>query len=199
MLQNFMAQPTWPAALATVVAALLTVALGFLLNMRSVRFGRDFQRHSALMAEENAKTAAALADLKKLELGQAAASKYADIIERRASRLHDDLAELLGIVDLMTQTPPADTPEDRRRLPQLMRSISLSISPRSAFAEQFADQLGHVREAAKQGASYLAGREAMLNSLRLNAWKIVDAEYDRALESVSSGAAVERPQLEAAR
>lgn len=198
-MQSLMAQPTWPVALATVIAALITVVLGFILNLRSVRFGREFQRHGARMAEENARTAAALADLKKLELSNSAAAKYADIVERRASRLHDDLAELLGIVDLMTQTPPADTEDDRRRITRLMRSISLSISPRSGFAEQLTDQLGHVREAARQGPSYLAGREDMLTALRFNAWKIVDAEYDRALASVSTGTSVERPQLEPSR
>ena len=196
---SLLAQPTSPVALGTVIAALVTVGLSFLLNLRSVRFGREFQRHGAQMAEANAKTAAALADLKKTELGHAAAARYADMIERRANRLHDDFAELLGIVDLMTQMPPADTDADRRRATRLMRSLSLSVSPRSPFAEQLVSQLGHVREAATQGASYLTGREDMLTALRFNAWKIVDAEYDRALACVSTGTLVERPELEPSR
>lgn len=198
-MQSLLSQPTSPAAIGTVVAALITVALTFLLNLRSVRFGREFQRHAALMAEENAKTAAALADLKKAELEHARAAKFAEIVESRAVRLHDDLAEFLGIVDLMTQDPPAASDEDRRRVTRLMRAISLAISPRGDFAEEFNIQLGHVREAAKQGSGYLRGREDMLTSLRHNAWKIVDAEYDRALASISSGESLARPELKPTR
>ncbi|WP_242141032.1 hypothetical protein [Sphingomonas sp. TREG-RG-20F-R18-01] len=188
-------QPTSPAAIGTVVAALITVVLSFLLNLRSVRLGREFQRHGALMAEENSKTAAALADLKMAELRHARATKYAEIVESRAVRLHNDLAEMLGIVDLMTQTPPADTEEDRRRVTRLIRSISLAVSPRQEFAEELNVQIGHIREAAKQGSTYLQGRDDMLLSLRDNAWKIVDAEYDRGLASISTGEALARPEL----
>lgn len=195
MFENFFAQPTWPAAVATLGAAILTVMLTAVVNARNIHFTQTFQRHGAAMAEQAAATASTLADLKKIELENAAATRYAEMIERRAARLHEDLAGLLSIVDLMMQAPPIDTAEDRRQLVRLTNAISLAISPRGPFAEELNIQLGHVREAAAQGAPYLAARPGVLTSLQFNAWRIVDAEYDRAAESISSGKTVPRSQL----
>ncbi|RIV80483.1 hypothetical protein D2V17_19420 [Aurantiacibacter xanthus] len=195
MFENFFAQPTWPAAVTTLAAAILTVMLTAVVNARNIRFTQAFQRHGAAMAEQAAATASTLADLKTIELENAAATKYADIVERRAARLHEDFADLLSIVEWMLQTPPIDTDEDRRQLVRLSNAISLAISPRGAFAEELNIQLGHLREAAAQGASYLVARPDFLTSFQFNAWRIVDAEYDRAAESVSSGRTVPRSRL----
>ncbi|MNR18384.1 hypothetical protein D3C85_1351100 [compost metagenome] len=147
------------------------------------------------MATQAGETASALADLKKIELSNATAVKYADIVEQRAVRLHADLAELLAIVELIAAEPPLDTQEDRRHCLRLITSISLALSPRGGFAEEFNLELGHLREAAINGSAYLKKRQDMLTSFRRKAWMIIDAEYDRALASISTGSAMPRPAL----
>ena len=195
MINNLLSPPSWLVTLSPVLAALVTVVFTALMNRRNARFTRDFQRHSAQMAEKAAETADALASLKNIEMSNATAVQYAQIVETRARRLHDDLAELLAITDLMSACPSLATDEDRRRCLRLVSSLGLAISTRGDFGEEFNIELGHLREAAIQGSTYLDTRRDTLGSLQLKAWRIIDAEYDRALDSVSTGATKERPVL----
>lgn len=196
MLAKLLSQPTWPAAAATFLAAFGTLILQWSLNRRTRRLDESLRLHSAELGERNTETAAALADLKQVELTNARTSKWVDIVERRADRLQADFSELLGLLEVFVDREDVEDRKDLQKLAQLGRSISLTIPPRGKFAEELNIQLGHIREALAKGPGYLTERPGLLWALQTNAWKIVDAERSRALGAISAGALIERHDLE---
>lgn len=196
-IDSFFAQPTWPVAVATLIAACLTVILQFFLNKRSRQFAEALQQHAAATAERNAETAAALAELKKIELAGNTVAKLTDHLVVHVERLHGEFAELLALLDVHRLAPsPEDSPESAARMLTLCRSISLAISPRGNFAEHLNDQLGHVRQALQTGQLLDDDWAGLIEALRYNAWKIIDAERDRIPESLIDGKMIERRELE---
>jgi hypothetical protein len=196
MLAKLLSQPTWPVAAATLLAAFGTLILQWGLNRRTRRLDETLRIHSAKLGERNSETAAALADLKQVELTNAATSKWVDIIERRADRLQADLAELLGLLEVFTDRKDDGDRKDLQRMAQLGRAISLTVPPIGKFPEELNIQLGHIREAVAKGPGYFTERPGLLWALQTNAWKIVDAERSRALEAISAGKPIERHDLE---
>lgn len=196
MLSSFFAQPTWPVASATLVASIVTLTLQAILTRRARQVDEQLRIRTTLQGERNAETASSLNALKERELKNAATARWAEVIERRTDRLQENLAELLGLVVLLEQEPSEVGQETRARLLRLCSSISLSISPRGAFAEALNIQLGHLREVAILGPSYLKERPGLISSFQTNAWKIIDADRDRVTEALVEGQTIERRQLE---
>lgn len=196
MLSEFLSQPTWPVAVAALITAFGTLILQWGLNRRTRRLDEELGVHAARLGERNTETASALADLKQVEVTNAAASKWIDIVERRTDSLQADFAELLGLLGVYAHDDRDGIGgKGRERMAQLGRSISLAIPPRGAFAEELNVQLGHIREAVQNGPEYLTERPGLLWALQTNAWKIVDAERSRVLEAISAGKPIERPEL----
>lgn len=199
MIERFFQQPTWPVAIATLAAVIVTAVLQFLLYRRSRLFAEEMQARANAIAQRNAETAASLAELKRIELGGITTAKLTDHAERRAARLHDEFAELLALLDAGTVTTSTLPSEKADRILSLCRSISLSLSPRGDFAETLNEQLGHVRQAVSKGLQSVTDWPGLIEALRYNAWKIVDAERDRIPESLLAGTMIERRELEPVR
>lgn len=192
---DFFAQPTWPVAVCAVLAAICTAVLSWYLNQKNIKFTQEFQLHSAKLAEQASETSKTLAELKKIEISNATAIRYAEAIEKRAARLHDDFAELLSIPERM-KLPSGLTDKEKSEALTLVERISLTVSPRGVFNEELNIQIGHIRESVLQGPAYLSGKANLLIELQLNAWRMIDAEYDRSLETLATGSLIERPTLE---
>lgn len=192
-------QPTLPVAIATLLAALLSVMLQFVLNRRSRKFSETLQRHGAELAERNAATAAALAELREIELNSRTIAKLIDHIDIRAQRLHGEFAELLALLDAHCLPAQLIPSESGARVLYLCRSISISLPPRGKFAEELNVQLGHVQQAVQTEPLTSSDWQGLIEALRYNAWKVTDVERDRIQESLLTGRLVEGRDIQPTR
>lgn len=178
-----------------VVAALIAGLFGILLFMMNKNFKRIelsiIETNSHLNAQINKRNA----DLKEIELSNHSAHHVGNLLFQRFQELKREVSELKALLYLhFDSTGPFDHDLQMRVL-QLTSSISHWVSPRGAFNEEFVMELGHIHEFFEKGGDYWKNKKNFISAFDMNCWKLIDAEYAQAIDTLLSGELVERREL----
>ncbi|UXN57712.1 hypothetical protein [Phyllobacterium zundukense] len=180
------------AALTGIITTAVTIR-----NSRKLQIvDLDIKGYAAATAKEMALIAERQADLRDVELKNATAFRLAEMLFKRYEALRNDISDLRTMLDLYKNSPGELADAVRERILSPCNSISLHVSPKGSFDEEFNTQIEHIKAFLHSGHEYWQARRDFFAAFDLNCWKLVDAEFARVQETIAKGRLVERHQPE---
>ncbi len=177
----------------TVIGAIVTVIVGFLINKNSAN--RDFALKRET-ADLNRRIAQDSVELKTREAKTLATYKYTDILVKRHFDIQKDISALITMLDMYESGTGPFEKDVQEKAYNLCSSISFQMFPAGDFSEEFIVQLGHIRGFFSIGKSYWQTKANFYSSFKANCWMMLNEDLRVIEKSIIDGSLVERRNIE---
>lgn len=129
-------------------------------------------------------------ELKRMEVDQTARFNFANLLLQRHQQLQTALAEFQAYLFTYHDMELRADKKVMLRVNHLKSIISLYLTPKGEFAEEFNIELSHILAFFETGRTYwerFGGYTNFIVTFNLNCWTLIDEDYKRIIDLLETG------------
>lgn len=129
-------------------------------------------------------------ELKRVEVDQTARFNFSNLILQRHQQLQKALAEFQAYLFTYHDMELRADKKVMLRVNHLKSIISLYLTPKGEFAEEFNIEMSHILAFFETGRTYwerFGGYTNFIVAFNLNCWTLIDEDYKRIIDLLETG------------